>query len=200
VGLGRGKIVITEAALAELAWHRPVLQHRRTRPQAALDVEVHGADALGRGDVHVVEVRHPVGLARVDERGGHRVKVSGPFDVGRPLGTAELAGPVLPVLRLLEQWQDGVEVPAGVAGRRPDQAVDAPSAAEHLAERKRDGAASDVRARRVAVGPVVPRAEVFHPLRRVREAATAFARPAGLKQQDGGVRAVQQATGDAAAR
>src|SRR5262249_61259951 len=104
-----------------------------------------------------------------------------PLDVDRPPGPSELARPVLPVLRLLEQGQHGVEVPAGVAGRRPaivvgsvtagpDHAVDAPRAAEHLAEPQLDGAAEVVQARLVTIGPVVARAEVFHPLRRGREA------------------------------
>ena len=45
-----------------------------------------------------------------------------------------------------------------------------PGAAEHLAQRQGMERSVDVRARRVAVGPVVSRADVLHPLRRVREA------------------------------
>src|SRR5262249_56240405 len=99
----------------------------------------------------------------------------------RAARAAELTRPVLPVLRLLEQGQDGLEVPAGVAGLRPavvvgpvaagpDHGIDAPRPAEHLAQRQGDGAASDVRARLITVGPVVAGTDVLHPLRRVREA------------------------------
>src|SRR5499426_4694739 len=122
----------------------------------------------------------------LDERGHHWVEVPGALHADRAARAAELTFTVLPVLRPLEQGQDGVEVPAGVAGLRPavvvgpvaagpDHAVDAARPAEHLAERQGDGAASDVRARLVMVGPVVARAEVLHPLRRVREAAGVFA-------------------------
>src|SRR4029077_16243538 len=120
---------------------------------------------------------HPAGPAGVHERGRHRV-VPGTLDADRAALAAELAGAVLPVLRLLEQGQDRIEVPAGVAGLRPavvvgpvpacpTHAVDASAAAEHLPKREGDGATSDVRARRVAVGPVVARADVLHPARRV---------------------------------
>src|SRR5262249_14318233 len=163
------------------AHHRPQVGARRTGAHAAPDVDVHGANALGLGDVQVVQVRHPEGPTCLDERGSHRVETLRPIDVDRPPGPPELARPVLPVLRLLEQGQHGAEVPAGVAGRRPvvvvgsvtagpDHAVDAPRAAEHLAEPQLDGAAEDVRARLVTISPVVARAEVFHPLRRVPEA------------------------------
>src|SRR5262247_1808665 len=92
---------------------------------------------------------------------------------------AELARPVLPVLRLLEQGQHRVEIPAGIAGLRPavvvgpvtagpDHGVDAARSAEHLAQRQGYGTVSDVRARLVTVGPVVAGADVLCPLRRVR--------------------------------
>ena len=79
------------------ARHRPQVGSRRTAAQPALDVEVHGADALGPGDVQVVEVRHPVGPARIDERGRHRVEAPGPFDVDRaPAPRNSLARPPSP--------------------------------------------------------------------------------------------------------
>src|SRR5262245_32953021 len=56
--------------------HRPQEGARRAAAHSALDVEVHGADALGRGDVQVVEIRHPAGPTRADERGRHRVKAA----------------------------------------------------------------------------------------------------------------------------
>src|SRR5262245_34250179 len=171
--------------------HRPQERSCRARPRAALDVEVHGADALGRGDVHVVEVRHPAGLARVDERGRHRVQVPGPLDADRAARTAERTRAVLPVLRLLEQGQDGAEVPAGVAGRcpgvvvgpvaaGPEHAVDTARAAEYLPERQGEGAAGDVRARLVTVSPVVGRTDVLDPLWWVRDTFGTFARSARL--------------------
>src|SRR5262249_34700891 len=103
-----------------------------------------------------------------------------------------------PIFRLLEQGQDGAEVPAGVAGRRPavvvgpvaagpEQGVDAPRAAQHLAERQGDGAAGDVRARLVAVGPVVARAGFLPPLRGLRGPGAPSPPPARLDQKDGGV-------------
>ena len=49
--------------------HRPQIGEKRAAARAALDVQVKGADAFGLGDIHVVEVRHPVGPAGVDERG-----------------------------------------------------------------------------------------------------------------------------------
>src|SRR5262249_59083212 len=93
---------------------------------------------------------------------------------------AELARPVLPVLRLLDQGPPGAESPAGIAGLRPavvvgpvtagpDHGVDAPRSAQHLAERQRERAMIDERTRFITVGPVVPRADVLDPLRRVRE-------------------------------
>src|SRR5262249_60763498 len=95
----------------------------------------------------------------------------------RAAGAAEGTGAVLPVLQLLEQRQHGGVVPAGVAGLRPavvvgpvatgpDHAVDAARPAQDLAQRQGKGAASDVRARLVTIGPVVLRAEVLNPLRR----------------------------------
>src|SRR5262249_47098006 len=60
----------------------------------------------------------------------------------------------------------------------PDHGIDAASSAEHLAQRQGDGAASDVRARLVAVSPVVGRAQVLHPLRRGRQAGAPLPRPA----------------------
>src|SRR5262249_45177485 len=99
----------------------------------------------------------------------------------RAARAAERTRPVLPVLRLLEQGQDGLEVPAGVAGLRPavvvgpvaagpDHGIDAPRPAEHLAQRQGDGAFVDVRARLITVGPVVAGTGVLPPLRRVRGA------------------------------
>src|SRR5262249_54497899 len=95
----------------------------------------------------VVEIRHPIGPAGVEERRRHRVEVSGALGADRAAGTAERAGPVLPVLRLLEQGQDGVEVPASVAGLGPGvvvgpvpacpyHGIDAARPTEHLAERQ----------------------------------------------------------------
>src|SRR6516162_9526292 len=95
----------------------------------------------------------------------------------RAARSAERTRPVLPILRLLEQGQDGLEVPAGVAGLRrpalvvgpvaagPDHGIDAPRPAEHLAQRQRDGAASDGWARLITVGPIVAGTDVLHPLR-----------------------------------
>src|SRR5262249_59442682 len=111
---------------------------------------------------------------------------------------AELPPPVLPALGLLEERQHGVEVPARVAGLRPalvigpvaagpDHAVDAARSAEHLPERQGDGAVSHVRARLVAVGPVVARAKILNPLRRVREAWDALPRSARLAAEKGNV-------------
>src|SRR5262249_59579383 len=96
----------------------------------------------------------------------------------------ELTLAVLPVLGLLEERQHGMEVPASVAGLRPaivispvaagpDHGVDAARSAEDLSERQGDGPVSDVRARLVTVGPVVGRAKVLHPLRRVGETGAA---------------------------
>src|SRR4029077_18248321 len=138
-------------------------------------------DTLGLRDVHVVEVRHPTGPAGVDERGRHGVEIPDALDADRTARAVKCTRPVLPVLRLLEQRQDGVEVPAGIARLRPavivgpvaagpGHGVDASRSAEHLAERQGYGAASDVRARFVTVRPVVSRADVFHPLRWVRDA------------------------------
>ena len=58
----------------------------------------------------------------------------------------------------------------------------------------------DERTRFITVGPVVPRADVLDPLRRVRETFDIFNRPAGLEQEDGGVGAVHQAAHHDAAR
>src|SRR5262249_47900628 len=113
----------------------------------------------------------------------------------------------LPVFRLLEQGQDGVKVPAGKAGLRPGvvvgpvpadpgQAIDASRPAEHLAQRQGDGAMIDVRAWFVTAGPVVGRADVLHPARRVGDAFDPFFRAAGLQQQDRGVGPVHQAPRD----
>src|SRR5262249_2539069 len=102
-----------------IAHHRPEVSVRRATASAPLDVQDHRADALGLGDVQVVEVRHPAGPAGVDERGRHRVEVTGALDADRAAGAAERAGAALPVLRLLEQGQHGDEVPERVAGLRP---------------------------------------------------------------------------------
>ncbi len=190
--------------------HRPEVGVRRATASAPLDVQVHRADALGLGDVQVVEVRHAGGPAGVNERGRHGVEVPGALDADRATGAAERAGAVLPVLRLLEQGQHGDEVPERVAGLRPavvvgpvpagpHHGIDAARPAEHLAQRQGDGAASDVGARLVTVGPVVGRADVLHPLRRVPEAG-AFSRSARLEQENGGVGAVHQAARDHATR
>jgi hypothetical protein len=178
---------------------------------AVADVQVHGTDTLGLGDVHVVEVGHPIGPTGVHERGRHRVEIPGALDADRAARAAECTRPALPVLRFLEQGQDGVEIPAGIAGLRPGvvvgpvaagprHGIDASRSAEHLAERQGDGATIDVRARFVAVGPVVSRADVLDPLRWIRDAVDAFVRCACLEQEDGGVGAVQQATRDHATR
>jgi hypothetical protein len=58
----------------------------------------------------------------------------------------------------------------------------------------------DERTRFITVGPVVPRADVLDPLRRVRETFDIFNRPAGFEQEDGGVGAVHQAPRDHATR
>src|SRR5262245_60548635 len=121
------------------------------------------------------------------------MEVPGALHADRAARAAELTAAVLPVLRPLEQGQHGVEVPAGVAGLRPavvvgpvpagpDHGIDAARSAEYLAQCQGDGAASDVRARLVTIGPVVSRAEVLHPLRRVREAG-ALARSARFEQE-----------------
>src|SRR5262249_17195573 len=81
--------------------------------------------------------------------------------------------PALQSPAFLEQGQAGLEVPAGVAALRPavvvgpvpagpDHGIDASRSAEYLSQRQGDGAASDVRARLVMVGPVVSRADVLH--------------------------------------
>src|SRR5262249_21258321 len=57
-----------------------------------------------------------------------------------------------------------------------------------------------VRARLVMVSPVVWRADVLHPLRRVPEAIDTFIRSAGFEHENGSVRAVQQAPRDHATR
>ena len=54
--------------------HRPQVGEKRAAARAVADVQVKGADALGLGDIHVVEVRHPVGPAGVEERGRDRVE------------------------------------------------------------------------------------------------------------------------------
>src|SRR5262249_57114403 len=106
-------------------------------------------------------------------------------------GAAEGAGAALPVLRLLEQRQHGDEVPERVAGlcppvvvgpvpAGPDHAIDAARPAKHFAQRQGDGAVSDVRARLGTVGPILARADVLHPLRRVPQAGTRFTRSAPL--------------------
>jgi hypothetical protein len=56
-----------------------------------------------------------------------------------------------------------------------------PDPPKHLPERYGDGAVSDVRARLVTIGPVVCRADVLDPLRRVREAGDPFARSVHLE-------------------
>src|SRR5262249_25564857 len=113
------------------AHHRPEVSVRRATTSALLDVQVHRADALRLWDVQFVGVRHPAGLAGVEERGRHRVQAAGALDADRAAGAAELTGTVLPVLRLLEQGQYGVEVPAGVAGRRPAVVVGPVPAGPH---------------------------------------------------------------------
>src|SRR5262249_9972338 len=90
-------------------------------------------------------------------------------------------------------------VVVGPVAAGPDHGIDAPRPAEHLAQRQGDGAVSDVRARLITVGPVVAGTDVLHPLRWVREAG-AFARSAGLEQENGGVGAVHQAACDHATR
>src|SRR5215467_14703901 len=190
--------------------HRPQVCEKRAAARAVADVQAEGADALGLGDIHVVEVRHPGGPAGVDERGRDRVEIPGALDMDRAAGAAELARPVLPVLRLLEQGQHRVEIPAGIAGLRPavvvgpvtagpDHRVDAARSAQHLAERQGDGAASDVRARLITVGPVVAGTDVLHPLWRVREAG-ALAWSARFEQENGGVTTIHQAARDYATR
>src|SRR5262247_3229017 len=138
----------------------------------------------------------------LDERGHHWVEVPGALHADRAARAAELTFAVLPILRPLEQGQHGVEVPAGVAGLRPavvvspvaagpDHGVDAARSADHLPERQRDGAVIDVRARLIMVSPVVWRADVLHPLRRVPEAFDTFLRSAGFEHKNGCVGAVQ---------
>jgi hypothetical protein len=106
------------------------------------------------------------------------------FEVAR---AAELTRPVLPVLRFHEQGQDGTEVPAAIASLRPGvvvgpvppgpgHGIDAPRSAEHLTQRQGNAAMIDVRARFITVAPVVSRADVLHPLRRVPEAFDTFVR------------------------
>src|SRR5262252_5268388 len=58
----------------------------------------------------------------------------------------------------------------------------------------------DERTRFITVGPVVPRADVLDPLRRVRETLDIFNRPAGFEQEDGRVGTVQQTPRDHTAR
>ena len=50
------------------------------------------------------------------------------------------------------------------------------------------------------VGPVVGRAEILHPLRRVQEAGNAVAGAARLEEENGGVGAVEEAARDHATR
>src|SRR5262249_34348305 len=175
--------------------HRPQVGEKRAAARAVADVQAKWADALGFGAIHVVAVRHPVGPAGVDERGRDRVEIPGTLDMDRAARAAELTRPVLPVLRHLEQGQHRAEIPAGIAGlcptvvvarvtAGPAHGVDAPRPAEYLAQRQGDGTAGDVWARLVMVGPVVSRAEVLHPLRRVRETLDIFNRPAGFEQED----------------
>src|SRR5262245_4010445 len=139
------------------------------------------------------------------------MEVPGALHADRAARAAELTAAVLPVLRPLEQGQHGVEVPAGVAGLRPAvvvgpvaagpyHGVDAARSTEHLPERQGDGAVIDVRARRVMVSPVVWRADVLHPLRRIPEAFDTFIRSAGFEHENGSVGAVQQAPRDHATR
>src|SRR5499426_2183802 len=172
--------------------HRPQVSIGRAAAYAVTDVQIHGTDALGLGDVQVVEVRHPVRPASVDEGGRRRVQLLSALDADWAARAAELILTILPVLGLLEERQYGMEVPASVAGLRPvlvigpvasgpDHRVDAARSAEHLSERQGDGAVSDVRARLVMDGPVVGRAEILHPLRRVREAGDAVAGSARLE-------------------
>src|SRR5262245_33602106 len=126
--------------------HRPQISIGRAAPYAVADVQIHGTDALGFGDVQVVEVRHPVRPASRDERGRYRVQLLSALDSDRPARAAELTLAVLPVLGLLEERQHAMEVPASVAGlcpaivigpvaAGPDHGVDAARSAEHLSER-----------------------------------------------------------------
>src|SRR5262249_15856965 len=55
----------------------------RAAARAFADVQVHRANALWFGDVHVVEIRHPVGFACLDERVRHWVEVPGALDTDR---------------------------------------------------------------------------------------------------------------------
>ena len=132
---------------------------RRAATPAVPDVEILGADALGVGDIHVVQIGHPAGSAGVDEGGRDRVEIPGALDVHRPARPAELVRTVLPVLRLLEQGQDRLEIPAVVTGfrpavvvgpvaARPEHRIDAPGAAEDLAPRQGERAIFELRARR----------------------------------------------------
>src|SRR5262249_51683332 len=70
----------------------------------------------------------------------------------------------------------------------------------NLPERQGDGAVIDVRARLVMVSPVVWRADVLHPLRRVPEAFDAFIRSASLEHENGCVGAVLEAPRNHATR
>src|SRR5262249_11393564 len=74
-----------------LAHHGTEVSVRRATTHALLDVQVHRADALGFGNVQVVEIRHPVGPTGVEKRLRHRMEVPGALDADRAAGTAERA-------------------------------------------------------------------------------------------------------------
>src|SRR5215471_15262531 len=88
---------------------RPQVGLGRAAAYAVADVQIHGTDALGLGDVQVVEVRHPVRPASVDERGRRRVQLLSALDPDRAAHASELALAVLPVLGLLEERQYRME-------------------------------------------------------------------------------------------
>ena len=122
------------------------------------------ADTLLAGAVEIV-VGRDAGLDRgldhrVAERRAHRVR-----HVQRPAGAVELVGAALLVLRLLEERQHRIPVPALAAALAPavvigrgaahvDHAVDRAGAAQHLAARLVEGAAVELLLRLALEHPV----------------------------------------------
>ena len=186
VRIGRDGQVLTAARLAEIGPRRapaPPVGGRRlvvadTLLPGAVEVGV-GRDAgLDRGGDH-----------RVAERRAHRVR-----DVQRPADAVEIVGAALLVLRLLEERQHRIPVPAFAAALTPvvvidrsaahvDHAVDRAGAAEHLAARLVEGAVVELLLGLAFEHPVDPRVgERLRVAERDMDPRVAVA-PAGFEQQ-----------------
>src|ERR1700722_14919315 len=175
--------------------HGPEIAPRRAETFSRAYIEIGWCYAFVGRAIRIVDHGNAEFGGAVDQRRRDRMKCAASFDPQRTACSAPFARTTFPILAPLEIRQHILEGPAlcarslpGIIVRGmaaiPHHGVDRRRAAEHPSPWNPDGAAIDMRRRRIVVAPVIDAASERNPFAWIIDFRNADAGRAGLDQQD----------------